>query len=135
MVKKYTSYSLNGCTFHTRSFAEGKVTQCDGVAMIAKTSSFSSTRDDNPSIGDVAYYGRITEIIELNYLNTGYVVLFKCDWVDSVQGRGFRVDKYGIKEVNFNHLLNSGSNAFHEPFILATQATQVYYVQNPIEKD
>jgi len=103
MVKKYNSYSLNGCTFHTRSFAEGKVTQCDGVAMIAKTSSFSSTRDDNPSIGDVAYYGRIIEIIELNYLNTGYVVLFKCDWVDSVQGRGFRVDKYGIKEVNFNH--------------------------------
>jgi len=76
MVKKYNSYSLNGCTFHTRSFAEGKVTQCDGVAMIAKTSSFSSTRDDNPSIGDVAYYGRITEIIEINYLITGYVVLF-----------------------------------------------------------
>jgi hypothetical protein len=37
--------------------------------------------------------------------------------------------------VNFNNLLSSGSSAFDEPFILAAQATQVYYVQNPIEKD
>ena len=42
---------------------------------------------------------------------------------------------YGITEVNFNHLLSSGSNIFDEPFILATQATQVYYVQDSIEKD
>jgi serine protease inhibitor len=37
--------------------------------------------------------------------------------------------------VNLNNLLSSGSSAFDEPFILAAQATQVYYVQNPIEKD
>lgn len=30
---------------------------------------------------------------------------------------------------------SSGSNIFDEPFILATQATQVYYVQDSIEKD
>jgi hypothetical protein len=39
------------------------------------------------------------------------------------------------KKVNFNNLLSSGSSEFDEPFILAAQATQVYYVQNPIEKD
>jgi hypothetical protein len=66
MVKKYNSYSLNGCNFHTWSFAEGQVTQRDGVEMIAKTSSFLSTRNDYPSIGDVAYYGRIIEIVEYN---------------------------------------------------------------------
>ncbi|CAN6334708.1 unnamed protein product, partial [Urochloa humidicola] len=51
MVKKYNSYSINGFTFHTRSYAEGKVTQCDAVALVAKTSSFSSSKDNNPSIG------------------------------------------------------------------------------------
>jgi hypothetical protein len=40
-------------------------------------------------------------------------VLFKCDWVDSVQDKGFRTDKCGIKEVNFNNLLNSGYCAFN----------------------
>uniref|UniRef100_A0A0A9BYZ8 DUF4216 domain-containing protein n=1 Tax=Arundo donax TaxID=35708 RepID=A0A0A9BYZ8_ARUDO len=134
MVRKYSNYSLNGCTFHTKSFGEGKATQCDGVALIGKTSSFSSTRDDNPSTGDVAYYGHITEIIELNYMNIGYVVLFKCDWVDSVQGRGFQKEKYGITQVNFNVLLNNGSSAFDEPYILAIQASQVYFVQDPIDR-
>jgi hypothetical protein len=107
MVKKYSSYSINGFTFHTRTYAEGKATQCDVVALVAKTSSFSSSKDNNPSVGDVVYYGRIIEIVELNYSNIGHVVLFKCDWVDSVhQGRGVRKDKFGITQVNFNHLLN-----------------------------
>jgi hypothetical protein len=37
--------------------------------------------------------------------------------------------------VNFNNLLNSGNNVFDEPFILATQATQVYYVQDLVDTD
>jgi len=136
MVKKYNSYSVNGYTFHTRGYAEGKATQCDAVALVAKTSSFSSSKDNNPFIGDVAYYGRIVEIIELNYSNTGHVVLFKCDWVDSVhQGRGVRKNKFGTTQVNFNNLLNSGNDVFDEPFILATQATQVYYVQDLFDTD
>jgi hypothetical protein len=77
------------------------------VALFAKKSSFSSSKDNNSSVGDVVYYGRIIEIVELNYSNIGHVVLFKCDWVDSVhQGRGVRKDKFGITQVNFNHLLN-----------------------------
>ena len=42
MFKKYNSYSVNGYTFHTRGYAKGKATQCDAVALVAKTSSFSS---------------------------------------------------------------------------------------------
>ena len=116
MFKKYNSYSVNGYTFHTRGYAEGKATQCDAVALVAKTSSFSSWKDNNPSVGDVAYYGRISEIIELNCSNTGHVVLFKCDWVDSVhQGRGIRKNKFGTTQVNFNNLLNSGNDVFDGP--------------------
>lgn len=37
------------------------------------------------------------------------MVLFKCDWVDSVhQGRGIRKNKFGTTQVNFNNLLTSG---------------------------
>jgi hypothetical protein len=81
MARRYNSYFINGCTYHTHSYGVGKSTQCDGVAVVASTSSFSSAKDDNPAVGDVLYYGRITDIIELNYSNEGHVVLFKCDWV------------------------------------------------------
>lgn len=135
MVLKYNRYSLNGCTFHTTSYSEGKSTQCDGVALVARTSSLSNARDNNPSTCDFDYYGRILEIIELNYSNIGHVVLFRCAWADSLQGRGVRKDQFGETQVNFKHLLNSDIDVSVQPFILATQAAQVYYVQDPIEKD
>ena len=123
MARSYNSYSINGCTFHTNSFSSGKVTQCDGVSNISKTSSYASAKDKNPIVGNVTYYGRITDIVELNYSNEGNVVLFKCDWVKS---NGFRVlDDFGITEVNFNHTINA-QDKNSEPFILASQATQVY---------
>jgi hypothetical protein len=37
--------------------------------------------------------------------------------------------------VNFKHLLNTGDKELDEPFIFASQATQVYYVQDPIDAD
>jgi len=53
-----------------------------GVVLTAKTSSYSSASDDRPVLGDVTYYGRIIDIIELNYSGNFLVVLFKCEWVD-----------------------------------------------------
>lgn len=107
MVKKYNSYSLNGCTFHTMYYSEGKSTQCDGVAFNARTSGPSTSRDNNPATCDFDYYGRIVEIIELNYSNIGHVVLFKYAWADSLQDRAVRKDQFGETQVNFKHLLNS----------------------------
>uniref|UniRef100_A0A453AEP1 DUF4216 domain-containing protein n=1 Tax=Aegilops tauschii subsp. strangulata TaxID=200361 RepID=A0A453AEP1_AEGTS len=77
------------------------------------------------------YYGVITEILELNYNNKGSIVLFKCDWVDNhAQDKWVQVDYLGVTRVNFKHLFKSD-----EPFILASQATQVYYVQDDLDKD
>ena len=132
MAKTYSSYSINGCTYHTHSYGLGRATQCDGVSVVAKTSSYSSARDDNPTVGDVLYYGRITDIVELNYSNEGHVVLFKCDWFKT---NGVRVlNNFGITEVNFNHMSNAQDKNC-EPFILASQAKQVYYVQDPVDTD
>jgi hypothetical protein len=58
------------------------------------------------------------------------VVLFKCDWVRPIGVK--RDDKFGISPVNFNHL-HDGSDISSKPFILASQAKEVYYVQDPKE--
>lgn len=68
----------------------------------------------------------------MNSYNAGRrIVLFKGDWVDSlVDGGGIKTDQYGFTLVNFNQLLPS-----NDPFILASQALQVFYVKDPMNKD
>lgn len=127
MVKKYNSYKINGYTFHTRSHSAGKSSQCDGVSTTAKTLSYSVDH----TLGDGQICGRIHEIVELNYSNTASVVLFKCEWVKDT---GIRVDEFGITEVNFNHV-DKGEILSSMPFILASQAKQVYYLQDPIDNE
>ncbi|GKB68203.1 hypothetical protein Tco_0929615 [Tanacetum coccineum] len=49
----------------------------------AMTNSFSSSRDNNPIVGDVTYYEVIYDIIELEYSDDKKVVLFYCDWISN----------------------------------------------------
>jgi hypothetical protein len=78
----------------------------------------------------------VKEILELNYYHKGNVVLFKCDWVDScVHNKWVRTDEFGITSVNFKYLFNTGEKISDEPFILASQAYQVYYVVDPVETE
>ena len=87
-------------------------------------------------IGNKTYYGIIKEILELNYHHKGNVVHFKCDWVDNrVQDKWVKTDQFGITSVNFKHLFNTGEKISDEPFILASQALQVYYIRDPIDTD
>ena len=87
-------------------------------------------------IGNKTYYGIIKEILELNYHHKGNVMLFKCDWVDNrVQDKWVKTDQFGITSVNFKHLFNTGEKISDEPFILASQALQVYYIHDPIDTD
>lgn len=37
--------------------------------------------------------------------------------------------------MNFRHLFNTREKLYDEPYILASQATQVYYVHDPIDRD
>ncbi|PKA53528.1 hypothetical protein AXF42_Ash009024 [Apostasia shenzhenica] len=80
---------------------------------------------------EIDYYGMFTEIIVLEYFGKGNkVILFQCDWYDTVKGT--RVDpNYGFESVNHRSRLKSNS---YEPFILAQQATQVYYTTYPSTK-
>ncbi|KAM0836034.1 hypothetical protein ACQ4PT_062578 [Festuca glaucescens] len=136
VVLKYSSYKLNGIDFHTQSYDEGRPVQGSGVALIAQTTSFQKGNGDNTSVRNKAYYGIIKEILELNYQHEGKVVLLKCDWVDNrVEDKWVKTDQFGITSVNFKHLFNTGEKMSDEPFILASQATQVYYVEDPIDAE
>lgn len=129
-VNRYKKYIINGIRFRTLSSENNKTTQNSGVVVTAKTSSFSTVKDNNPLSGDVTYFGRLNDIIELNYHKGKKIVLFNCDWVDVNTRRGIKTDELGFTLVNFNHLLRT-----KETFVLASQAQQCFYSEDPIDKD
>lgn len=123
----YDKYVVNGFRFHTRELEHKRKTQNSGVSVKAATSSFSSIRDENPILSELDYYGVITEIVELRYGDHG-VVLFGCDWVS--KGKRLKQDNDGFTLANFTNV-----RRHEEPFILASQATQVFYVADPVDTD
>lgn len=85
----------------------------------------STAKDKHPIIGNVVFYGVITEIWELDYCKFK-IPMFKCDWVDS--RNGVKVDELGFTLVDLNRIGHTS-----DPFILASQAKQVFYVQDQLD--
>uniref|UniRef100_A0A803ND11 Transposase n=1 Tax=Chenopodium quinoa TaxID=63459 RepID=A0A803ND11_CHEQI len=83
VAKKHTGYSVNGYRFHTTKRDANCVTQNSGVTLIATTHSFASSEYQNLIVGNVNYFGSITEIIEISYHGHFSVVLFRCQWFHS----------------------------------------------------
>ena len=74
----------------------------------------------------MSYYGVINKIWDLDY-HMFRIPLFKCDWV---QNNGdVKIDEFGIALVDLNRL---GHKSY--PFILASKATQVFYVTEQLDK-
>ncbi|KAA0059821.1 transposase [Cucumis melo var. makuwa] len=122
-VITYSGYAINGCRYHTKSSEKDRSVQNSGVSLVAKTIQVSSSKDKNPVIGDMSFYGVIQEIWELNY-NTFNVPVFKCDWVQN--SGGVRIDELGYTLVDLNKVGHKSDS-----FILASQAKQVFYVEDP----
>ncbi|KAL0539367.1 hypothetical protein IC582_023578 [Cucumis melo] len=122
-VITYSCYAINGCRYHTKSCEKDRSVQKSGVSLVAKTMQVSSSKDKNPVIRDMSFYGVIQEIWELNY-NTFNVPVFKCDWVQN--SGGVRIDELGYILVDLNRVGHKSDS-----FILASQAKQVFYVEDP----
>ena len=133
--KRFKVYFINGFRFRTRDRDRNIKTQNISVVLKSHTISYASRKDNNPRGGDVTYYGQLTDIIQIRYTNDMTFVLFKCDWVDNLTGR--YEDEYKFTLVNFNRLLytSTSNREIDEPFILASQAEQVWFSQDPHEKD
>ncbi|XP_021819878.1 uncharacterized protein LOC110761654 [Prunus avium] len=114
----YSGFIINGLRFHTKESEKSR--QNSGVSLEATTICVSSARDHTPVTGKVAYYGVLREVIVLSY-HEFYIALFKCDWASIVNG--IKLDD-GFTLVN----LHEGQSQFErDPFILASQAKQVFY--------
>ena len=117
-------YFVNGYKFHTESHGSMRSTSNSGVCI--KGTNYSETESD--------YYGRLIEILQLEYprLPIKRTILFKCNWFDPTVNVGMKVHKqYFLVDVNQKRKLSKD-----EPFILAMQAAQVYYVPYPsLRKD
>ena len=72
--------------------------------------------------GELCFYGIITKIWDLDYTKFR-IPVFKCDWVDN--RNNIKVDDLGFTLVDFNKTAHKS-----DPFILASQVKQVFYVQD-----
>jgi hypothetical protein len=113
-IHRYTSYDINSYTFYTMAQDNKKTNQNSGV----RTDAYDC--DGNRE----TYYGFIEEIWELEYRENLKVTLFRCQWIRLPNG--VKTDKYGMTNVNFRFL-----GYREQPFVLAKDVTQVFYVKDP----
>lgn len=125
----YIAYTVNGYVFYTVDAEKNKTTQNNGVSMKAITSFKASARDTNLVYEEVTYYGKVTQILELDY-HDFKVVVFYCDWVRIEDANGCTVDpETNLIFVNLSRL-KSNSKEDDELFILSSEATQVFYCKD-----
>jgi len=114
-VFRYTSYLVNGWRFNVKDRDMYLKSQNSGVLV-----------KDDENAGNLDYFSILIDIIELIYSGGNNVILFKCDWWDMYSiGRGYKEDKYGFILINRKHKLKT-----NEPYVLASQVQQVYYVKD-----
>ncbi|XP_042941123.1 uncharacterized protein LOC122275881 [Carya illinoinensis] len=113
-VASYAGCIMNGIRFQTKDRERHRRTQNSGLVVRGEHQS-------NP----IDFYGVLNDIIELRYIGWRKVYLFHCDWWDvGDKRRGIRVG---------DHLtsLNTSRTWYKdEPFALACQAQQVFYVKD-----
>ncbi|WVZ23715.1 hypothetical protein V8G54_002259 [Vigna mungo] len=126
-ARRFTAYNINGFKFRTLTRDEGLRTQNSGVFLTSNAACVSSSVDRNLRQADLPYYGKLEDIIELNYYGRFKVVLFKCKWVDTKRERGY---------INFDRLIHIGDREELKPYMEASQAQMVeeeVYENEPYE--
>lgn len=115
---------INGFLFRTAQIEKNLSTQNSGVVV-----------KGDGSAGDIDWYGIVKKIYALDFPTQKEVILFECDWYDvppasKSKGRGFKRDRYGIIDIDATRL-----RYLNDPYILGTQAEQVFYVKGSKKPD
>lgn len=120
MIKTYPGYYINGYKFHTLEHGTQRATMNSGVCIKGETYGADKNELD--------FYGRLLEVCELEYhgLPMKTVTMFRCEWFDPSRLGTSVHPEYKLVSVNYRRRYNK-----YEPFVLATQAVQVYYCPYP----
>ncbi|KAJ9555865.1 hypothetical protein OSB04_010479 [Centaurea solstitialis] len=111
----YSACIVNGVRFVVHSRDIQHTIQNSGVAV--------------PGIDGFTFYGQLEEIVELHYLNGYSVVLFRCKWFNTDPNKGRSITKNNITSININSEWYKD-----DQFIFATQAKQVFYIEDPSQR-
>ncbi|KAK1551176.1 hypothetical protein Q3G72_031504 [Acer saccharum] len=113
-VESYPSCIVNGVRYNIEERDKRHITQNCGLVV-----------DGEHENATVDFYGILKDVIQLNYMFNYRAVLFKCDWFDT------NVKKKRIQK-DYNYTCIDVSHKWYEsdPYILAIQAHQVFYVND-----
>ncbi|XP_016207021.1 uncharacterized protein LOC107647464 [Arachis ipaensis] len=134
-ARRFGAYNVNGYKFRTITKEDGLKTQNSRVYVSSNIRSYDSMRDNRVAVGSVPYYGKIVDIIELNYSCHFTVVLFKCIWADTTTSKGIKEDHLGLTSVNFARPIHTGDREEDKSYILASEAQLVYYVRDEVDQE
>ncbi|XP_066335261.1 uncharacterized protein [Miscanthus floridulus] len=117
-VSSYGCYDVNGYRFRSEKYESkraGLATTNSGVCV--------TCTDDNGNA--LEYFGVIEDIIKISWEGREQLdlVLFYCRWFDPTSRGVKRTENLGLVEVKHSSRLQN-----FEPFVLASQVTQVYYL-------
>lgn len=119
-MHRYSTLMVNEFRFQTKDLESRRKTQNSGVLVRG---------DDSDSKKE--YCGVLEDIYELSYPGNRKVYLFKCHWWNVAHlGKGYKIDKYDFTSVNTRCVLST-----NEPFMLASQSEQVFYLNDMIHKE
>ena len=113
-IARLTGCTINGHRFHTKDRETRRKTQNSGVVVQAEHKGKL-----------IDFYGVLTDILELKYAARCIVLIFKCDWWDIGTKKGINIDEFGFVSVNVCRKWYKD-----QPYVLATQVQQVFYVND-----
>jgi hypothetical protein len=122
IVKSYGRYDINGFYFRSTIFEASH-------PLAATTNIGVVTRAVDADSHESKYYGVIKNIIKYRFTGNKNMktVFFDCDWFDPYHGT--RENNFGMVEVKHGRQLRDC-----DPFVLAHQVEQFYYMSYPCEK-
>jgi hypothetical protein len=113
LVRSYKGCIVNGVRFHTTECEQTRTTQNSGIVV----------RGEHGT-SNIEFYGVLRNILELRYPGPNHVYLFECDWWNTGIRTGMQTDQY------FTTVNTSRTWYESDPFILASQASQVFYLND-----
>ncbi|KAL6579232.1 hypothetical protein OROMI_009448 [Orobanche minor] len=116
LVRKYTGCIVNGVRFLTIERDVRCKTQNSGIIV-----------EGNHGDDNIEFFGILTHIIHLDYVKGRHITVFKCEWFDLGTKKRIGIQKEG----NITSIRVTGKWYENEPFIMADQARQVFYINDP----